>query len=120
MALALLALLILNFSKGATIWTPTYSVTVESLSVGGLKPGASVLMSGVPVGIVKEIGLEADGRKVLILCRLEKRYGVHRDAKWEIDKVGQRVELAIRAESPEGYSPPVGTYAALFTAPAVG
>jgi phospholipid/cholesterol/gamma-HCH transport system substrate-binding protein len=87
-ALALLAILILNFSKGATLWTPTVHITVESQNVGGLKPGAHVLMSGVPIGLVEEINLGADGRKVLILCRIEKRFGVHRDARWDIEQSG--------------------------------
>jgi phospholipid/cholesterol/gamma-HCH transport system substrate-binding protein len=87
-ALLLLVVLILNFSKGASVWTPTIHVTIESQNVGGLKPGANVLMSGVPVGIVEEIDLAADGRKVLIHCRLEKRHQVHRDAKWEIEQSG--------------------------------
>ncbi len=87
-ALVMLALLILKFSKGATLWTPTIHVTVESQNVGGLKVGANVLMAGVPVGIVEEISLEADGRQVVILCRVEKRYGIHRDAKWEIEQSG--------------------------------
>lgn len=43
-----------------------------------------------------------------------------RDGKWEIEKDGKRVEVAIRTESPVKYSPPAGTYTALFTAPAVG
>ncbi|KAB2667992.1 MAG: MCE family protein [Verrucomicrobia bacterium] len=87
-ALVLLAMLILNFSKGASLWTPTVHFTVESQNVGGLKPGAHVLMSGVPVGLVESIDLGADGRKVLILCRIEKRFGIHRDAHWEIEQSG--------------------------------
>ena len=88
-ALALLALLILNFSKGATLWTPTIHITVESQNVGGLKPGASVLISGVPVGLVESIDLGAEGRKVMILCRLQKRYAnIHKDARWEIEQSG--------------------------------
>ena len=87
-ALVLLATLILNFSKGANLWTPTIHVTVESQNVGGLKPGAHVLVSGVPVGLVEAIDLGADGRKVLILCRLEKRFAIHRDARWDIEQSG--------------------------------
>ena len=59
-----------------------------------------------------------DGEITIFLAQAKSAFP--REAKWEIEKDGQRVELAIRAESPNGYSPPAGTYAALFTAPAVG
>ena len=42
------------------------------------------------------------------------------DATWELESEGKRTELAIRADSGSIYTPPVGIYAALFTAPALG
>ena len=45
-ALILIALLLVNFSKGRGLFTPSYRVLVGSENIGGLKPGAAVLMSG--------------------------------------------------------------------------
>jgi len=43
-----------------------------------------------------------------------------KEAKWEIESEGQRVELAIRPEKPVGHTENQGVHIALFTSPAVG
>ncbi len=53
--LVLIALLLLQFSKGLTMFQPTYRILLQATDVGGLKRGAGVLMSGVQVGTVSEI-----------------------------------------------------------------
>lgn len=88
LALALAAVLILNFSKAAGPWTPQIRITVESSEVGGLVPGAKVMMSGVQVGHVESLDLAADGRKVLVQCAILKKHRIHRDAKFEIQQSG--------------------------------
>jgi phospholipid/cholesterol/gamma-HCH transport system substrate-binding protein len=87
-ALVLLGALILNFSKGAGVFTPTYAIVIESANVGGLARGAKVMLSGVPVGTVELVELGADGRAVLITCRILKRHAIHRDARFEIEQSG--------------------------------
>ena len=59
-----------------------------------------------------------DGEITVFLAKSGTAFS--REAKWEIENGGKRVELALRVDSPLDYSPPAGTYAALFTAPAVG
>ncbi len=87
-ALSIVAALILNFSKGRGLFTPSYNLTVIAESVGGLKPGAAVSMSGVPIGSVLAIELTADRKAVSIACRILKRYEVHADAKFDIETSG--------------------------------
>ncbi len=86
--LVLTALLLVNFSKGVTLLNPRYSVTVKSENVGGLKPGASVVMSGVPIGHVEEMELGPDGKSVLILCRIHRKFTIYGDAIFEIEQSG--------------------------------
>lgn len=88
LALAIVVALILNFSKGRGLFTPSYTITVIAESVGGLKPGAAVSMSGVPIGSVMAIELTADRRAVSITCRILKRYEVHSDATFDIETSG--------------------------------
>src|SRR5204862_2868239 len=64
--LALLAGLLLEFSKGLSLFRPTYQIYLRAENIGGLKPRADVLMSGVQVGTVSAIQLAPDGKSVTI------------------------------------------------------
>lgn len=86
--LAIIALLLVNFSRGAGFWKKQYEVTVRAEGVGGLKTGAFVAMSGVPIGTVKRISLAPDMRHVLIDCLIESHYDIHSDARFEIETSG--------------------------------
>src|SRR5690349_13865921 len=86
--LTLLAGLLVEFSKGVTFFRPTYVIYLEASNVGGLKPSASVLMSGVQVGTVSDIQLAPDGKSVTITLRLYKQYEIHKDAEFIIDQSG--------------------------------
>jgi phospholipid/cholesterol/gamma-HCH transport system substrate-binding protein len=88
LALILIALLLVNFSKGRGLFTPSYRVYVGSENVGGLKAGASVLMSGVPVGSVDNIDLADGGKSVVITTRILKQFSIHKDARFEIEQSG--------------------------------
>ena len=68
--LVLLAVLLLQFSKGTTFFRPTYDILLHAASVGGLKPRAQVLMSGVQVGTVSDMQLAPDGKSVTITLRI--------------------------------------------------
>ena len=52
MAIILVAVLLLVFSKGMTWFTPTYTLRLRADNVGGLKSRSAVLISGVAVGTV--------------------------------------------------------------------
>src|SRR5229473_5816012 len=86
--LALLAGLLIEFSKGLSLFRPTYEIYLRASNVGGLKPKAAVLMSGVQVGTVANIQLAPDGKSVTITLRLYKQYDIHNDAKFIIDQSG--------------------------------
>src|SRR5205085_6108506 len=86
--LVLLAGLLLEFSKGLSFFRPTYVIYLRAANVGGLKPSAAVLMSGVQVGTVSDIQLAPDGKSVTITLRLYKQFVIHKDAKFIIDQSG--------------------------------
>jgi phospholipid/cholesterol/gamma-HCH transport system substrate-binding protein len=86
--LALLAALLVEFSKGLTLFRPTYTIYLRADNVGGLKQRAGVMMSGVQVGTVSDIELAPDGKSVVITLRLYKQYAVHKDADFIIDQSG--------------------------------
>ena len=82
--LVLLAVLLLEFSKGLTFFRPTYDIYLRSANVGGLKQRAAVLMSGVQVGTVSDIRLAPSGKTVTITLRIYHEYQIHKDAIFAI------------------------------------
>ena len=80
--------MLVEFSKGVTFFRPTYVIYLEASNVGGLKPSASVLMSGVQVGTVADIQLAPDSKSVTISLRLYKKFQIHKDARFIIDQAG--------------------------------
>lgn len=86
--LALLAALLLEFSKGLTFFRPTYEISLRSSNVAGLKPRAQVLMSGVQVGTVSDIRLAPDGRTVTVMLRIYGAYQIHKDARFVFEQSG--------------------------------
>jgi len=87
-ALVALAAMLLIFSKGLNIFTPSYDLYLKAPSVGGLKAGAAVLYSGVTIGNVMSADLAPDGRGVLIHLKIKEKYQVHDDARFSIEQVG--------------------------------
>jgi phospholipid/cholesterol/gamma-HCH transport system substrate-binding protein len=86
--LAIIAVLLLQFGKGSSLFKRGYHVIVKSANVGGLKSGASVMVSGVAVGKVSEIRLAQDGRSVLIYCWIPSDFRIYSDATFEIEQSG--------------------------------
>ena len=86
--LVLLAVLLLQFSKGLTFFRPTYNILLTAQSVGGLKTRAQVLMSGVQVGSVSAMRLAPDGKSVTITLRIHQQYQIHKDARFAIESSG--------------------------------
>jgi phospholipid/cholesterol/gamma-HCH transport system substrate-binding protein len=86
--LVLLAALLLQFSKGVTFFSPTYDILLNAASVGGLKPRAQVLMSGVQVGTVADMQLAQDGKSVTITLRIYRRHQIHKDARFVLEQSG--------------------------------
>ena len=86
--LVLLAVLLLQFSKGVTFFRPTYDILLNATSVGGLKPRAQVLMSGVQVGTVSEMQLAPDGKSVTITLKIYRQFQIHKDARFILEQSG--------------------------------
>jgi phospholipid/cholesterol/gamma-HCH transport system substrate-binding protein len=85
---ALVALLILNFSKGITLFNSTYRLRVVLPNAAGLKPSADVMMAGVSIGKVSAMDLADDGKSVNITIRVLGSHKIRKDAKFHIDALG--------------------------------
>src|SRR5690348_4467379 len=86
--LVVLAVLLLQFSKSASFFRPTYNLYLKANNVGGLKAQAGVLMAGVTIGRVSEIRLNPEGTNVTITLRIYKQYVIHKDARFLIEQSG--------------------------------
>jgi len=86
--LGLLVGLLLQFSKGTTLFRKTYAIILNTSNVGGLRPRASVLLSGVQVGTVYDIKLAPDGTNVSIFLRIYREFVIRDDARFEIEQSG--------------------------------
>lgn len=84
---ALLVALLILFSKGFTL-APAYTLKLQSTSAGSLKMKSTVMMAGVPIGAISEIRLAPDGKSVTVFLKLQKKYEVHRDARFVIEQSG--------------------------------
>lgn len=85
--LILTAIMITRFSKGTGL-SGTYELDLQARNAGGIIPGASVLMAGVPVGSVNAIVLAPDGSKVTMIAKIYDRYQIASNAIWSIATVG--------------------------------
>jgi phospholipid/cholesterol/gamma-HCH transport system substrate-binding protein len=88
LGLVLLAGLMVEFSKGLTLFRPTYDILVRSETAGSLKVRAQVLMSGVQVGTVSNIRLASTGKFVTITLRIYSEYKVYKTAEFFIEQSG--------------------------------
>lgn len=86
--LVLLAVLIIQFSKGTSVFRGTYDLNLHAVNVGGLKPRASVLLAGVQVGNVSDIKLAEDGKSVTIFLKIYKEFKIYHDARFVIEQAG--------------------------------
>ena len=86
--LVLLAALLIQFSKGTTLFRQTYQLQLHADNVGGLKRRASVLLAGVQVGSVSEIKLAPDGKSVTIFLKIYAGTTIYSDALFVIEQSG--------------------------------
>jgi phospholipid/cholesterol/gamma-HCH transport system substrate-binding protein len=86
--LVLLAVLLIQFSKGTSVFRGTYTVQLHAPNVGGLKLRAQVLLAGVIVGSVSDIQLQPDGKSVIIILKIYKDVKIYRDANFIIEQAG--------------------------------
>jgi ABC-type transporter Mla subunit MlaD len=86
--LVLLAVLLIQFSKGTSIFRGTYELRLHAANVGGLKQRAGVLLAGVQVGGVSDIQLAEDGKSVTIFLKIYKSCKIYHDARFVIEQSG--------------------------------
>jgi phospholipid/cholesterol/gamma-HCH transport system substrate-binding protein len=86
--LFLMAVLLVLFSKGTSVFHGTYNLRLHATNVGGLKLRASVLLAGVIVGDVSDIQLAQDGKSVTILLKIYNGVIIYGDAHFVIEQAG--------------------------------
>jgi len=86
--LVLMAVLLVQFSKGTSLFRGTYNLKLHAGNIGGLKPKSGVLLAGVSVGSVQQIELETSGTNVTILLQIYKDYPIFHDARFVIEQSG--------------------------------
>lgn len=86
--LVMLGGLTILFSRSTPFYKDYYELRLRSENVGGIKPGAKVLMRGVQVGLVKGTKLNEGGRTVTIFLKIESAYKLYADARFEIEQAG--------------------------------
>jgi len=86
--LGLLVGLLLQFSKGTTLFRKTYSIILNTPNVGGLRPRAGVLLSGVQVGTVSDIKLAPDSTNVSVTLKIYREFVIRDKARFEIEQSG--------------------------------
>jgi phospholipid/cholesterol/gamma-HCH transport system substrate-binding protein len=87
-SLAVLASLLLQFSKGTSFFRPTKTILLRAPNVSGLKIRAAVLMAGVQIGTVSGIKLGPQGTNVTISLKIYNEYEIHKDARFTIEQAG--------------------------------
>jgi phospholipid/cholesterol/gamma-HCH transport system substrate-binding protein len=86
--LVLLALMLIQFSKGTSLFRGTYTLELHASNVGGLKERSGVFLAGVPVGSVQNIHLEPSGTNVTIRLQIYKQFPIYHDDRFVIEASG--------------------------------
>ena len=86
--LALLAVLVIELSKGTPFYRRTYQIVLHASNISGLKNKAGVLISGVQIGSVSDITLSPDGKRATVILRIYTKYKVYKDARFVIEQSG--------------------------------
>lgn len=83
-----------KFVEGSNILTPSKVLLAEYTNVGGLRPGATVMRSGVKVGVVTAVYLNPENLKTVVIeMNIDKQLQVPKDAIAEIvsaDVMGEK------------------------------
>ena len=86
--LVLLGVLMVQFSKGTSLFRSTYQLKLHTENVGGIKQKSAVMLAGVPVGSIKQIQLSPDGKVVTILLKIYRDYPIYTNATFAIESAG--------------------------------
>src|SRR5579859_2296805 len=86
--LVLLGALMLEFSKGMSLFHKTYHIYLRAENAGNLAVQAQVRMSGVQVGTVKDIQLDSSGKFVVMDLQIYGNYVIYKSARFLIEQAG--------------------------------
>jgi len=75
LAFGMVAILVLGGTENT--FTRKVSYFSHFPDANGLLPGAKVVLSGIPVGVVKEVKYSPDQRNILVHLSVEKSYSEH-------------------------------------------
>ena len=87
-SLVIAVALVLNFAKGISPLTKTYSLNLTTKNVDGIVRNAVVMMAGVPVGNVSKISLDTDKSEVTIKILIEDEFKIREGSKFHIETAG--------------------------------
>lgn len=104
--IGLAGLMILRFGKIEQRFRDTYEIVGIFNNSGGIVSGAQVVCSGVPVGRVRQIRLNPEGRRnVHIVLDVYQGTVVHEGAQLEIKQVGFLGDKYVEIIYPEAHDP---------------
>ncbi len=86
--LVLLGALLVVLSKGVTRFARTYEINLITSNVGGIKPGASVLMAGYPIGNVAALMLSSNGEYVKMTLKIKQEHHIRTNAVFVLEQAG--------------------------------
>lgn len=86
--LVLMAIMMVQFSKGTSLFRGTYTLNLHASNIGGLKAKTGVLLAGVQVGTVSDVQLDPSGTNVTIRLEIYKDYTIYHDARFVIEQAG--------------------------------
>jgi len=84
----LLLSLCFQFAKTGSWFKPSYALELQSENIGGIRPGADVLMAGIRIGEVKDIALGEEGLKAIIKVNIMEEYKIRKDAIFSLQQAG--------------------------------
>jgi phospholipid/cholesterol/gamma-HCH transport system substrate-binding protein len=113
--LALLGLLLIQFSKGSSLFRGTYELHLHAANIGGLKPRAQVLLAGVQVGTVTDISLDDGGTNVTMILKIYKNDPIYHDARFAIEQSGILGDQYISVNPTENQEPKLTNNADVFS-----
>lgn len=70
-----------QFGNLERYFEPRYVIGIEFEDLSGVHPGTPVRQSGIPIGEVREVSIDREKRKILVLVEILQRYPLARDAK---------------------------------------
>jgi phospholipid/cholesterol/gamma-HCH transport system substrate-binding protein len=112
--LALIALLVLNFSRGITLFKSTYQLRIYMPTTAGLKPAADVMLLGVAIGKVSNLDFAPDGKSVQVTIRLLSKYKIRKDYGFHVDALGFLGDQYIEVSPPPRTALSTGASAEVF------